>query len=113
MAKDNGSKWRGFSNIPLTSAQKKVAKALKWGPAECFGYLLSLLDDGYKVTLTMDGESGAYTVSATGRVDNAGLTMTQRHSKLETACMAHATAHLQVSETRWPDPLQPMLDLDW
>lgn len=114
MPKNNGSdSWRGFSNVPLTPAQKKAAKALKWQDKECFAYLQFLLDAGYKVTFTADGENHAYAISATGRVDNVGLTMSQRHAQLETAIMAHSVAHLQVTEERWPDPMQPVFDLDW
>lgn len=111
--KNGNDGWRGFSNVPLNAAQKKAAKALKWGGKECFAYLQMLLDAGYKVTFTADGENHAYAISATGRVDNVGLTMSQRHADLYVAVEAHSVAHFQVTEERWPDPMQPTLDLDW
>jgi len=114
VAKSSKTEWRGFSNVPLSKTQKAVAKKLGWkeeGPALL--YLMALASEGYKVTITQDPENTAFTVSATGTDENAGMTMTQRHSSLATACAAHYVAHTQICDRRWPDPMQPLFDLDW
>jgi len=93
--------------------KKKAAKALKWGDAECFNYVAAMAAEGYKITFTLDEENSAYTVSATGKTENPGMTMTQRHSDLNTAVMAHYVAHVQISDRKWPEPNNPLFDLDW
>jgi len=114
MANSNG--WKGFSNVPLSTTNKKAAKALKWDGAQCLGYLEMMAAGGYRMTISQDPESTAYTVSATGKDganENAGMTMTQRHNDLKTAIMAHSVAHLQVCNEAWPDPMKPLIELDW
>lgn len=113
MAQNNRTEWRGFSNIPLTPSQKKAVKKLAWTPAEAFLYLEAMAAEGYKMTVTEDLENTAFTVSATGTVENPGLTMTQRHNDLVTAVAAHYVAHNQVANRQWPDPMMPLFDLDW
>jgi hypothetical protein len=111
----NGNKpeWVGFSNVPLTKSQKAAAKKLKWSDVEAFLYLVALASEGYKVTISQDMENTAYTIGATGTVENAGMTMTQRHSDIVTACAAHYVAHKQVCNDKWPDPMAPLFDIDW
>lgn len=107
-----GDLWRGFSNIQLTKADKLAVKKMAWGSAECMGYLQSMVDDLYKVTVSYDWDNHCYTVSATGKGEaNAGLTMTQRHSDLFVAIAAHAHCHLEKTQAIWPEPNQ--LEFDW
>ena len=113
MSKNGKVEWLGFSNVPLTKTQKAAVKKLKWSNEEAFLYLMALTTEGYKVTITQDLENTAFTVSATGTVENPGLTMTQRHSDIVTACAAHYVAHTQICNRLWPDPQQPLFDLDW
>lgn len=112
MAKDKD--WLGFSNIPLSDANKQAIKKLKWTKEEAFLYIEAMATEGYKVTITQDLENGeAFTVSATGRAENTGMTMTQRHSDLVIACAAHYYAHKEVANSMWPDPVQPLFDTNW
>lgn len=116
MAEVNGARvgdsWRGFSNVQLAKADKAAIKKMAWGAVECMGYLQSMVDDLYKVTITFDWDNQCYTVSATGKGDaNTGLTMTQRHSDLFVAIAAHAHSHLEKTQAVWPEPHE--IEVHW
>lgn len=116
MSKDNGnekSKWRGFVEVDLKEEDKKAIKKRKWSAADCMAYLEELAKHNYKVSISLDTNNDAYIVSATGKDENAGWTMSQRHGNLWTAINAHAYAHLEVTFGDWEQAAQLPIDFHW
>lgn len=96
-------KWRGFVNITLDESDKAAVKKQVFDAAAAFHYLVSLISEGYKVTLSQDRKNqDAILISATGREANQGLTMTQRHALPEVAVTAHYYAHVVKTNQEWP-----------
>jgi hypothetical protein len=92
------AKWQGFVNIALTKEEKKAIKAQLLEEATGFEFLMNVVTDGYKSSISYSVPEDTYTVSLTGLYQgkpNAGITMSMRHKELITALTALSWCHEQ------------------
>lgn len=115
----NNGDWKGFANIRLERADKKAVKkaAEDFGDDKLMQWIFEMSDDGYKISVSPDLENSAVVASLTGVVpdsENAGLTMTQRHSDVRVALLALRYAHESIAKRGpWEEAENDWRDADW
>jgi len=93
-----------FVDVRLTPEQRVEFTTQMLTDKEAVTALQSLSDDGYRVGVSWNGETQAYTVSLTGREPaspNHGLCMTSFAKDLRTAISLAVYKHVHVTGERW------------
>lgn len=96
--------WRGFANVELTDVQKKAVKALLPRGEELWQWLMDVIQDGYRCSISYDGAHTSYVVSLTCREatdKNNGLTLTARGGHVTGAICALFYKHTVVLKEDW------------
>lgn len=102
--KPTNDNWKGFVNVELNTKEKEVVKAWRDDVAKLWGHLEGRIEDGYKVTFSIDTYNNAYVCGVTGRGKgdpNEGLTLTGRGGTLWGAVASFMYKDTVLLEGRW------------
>src|SRR5688572_11326457 len=96
--------WKGFVACELTDAQKAIVKAMRQDTERVWGRVIALVDDLYKLSLSVDAYNGMYIASLTCKDKqsrNNGMTLSGRGGSLIGAMAALIYKHDVVLEEDW------------
>lgn len=96
--------WKGFVACELTDKQKEAAKQLRADADRLFDNVFSMVEDGYKLSFSVDNYNGMYICSATCKdkaSPNNGMTLTGRGGAMLGAMASLWYKHDVVLERVW------------
>ena len=110
--------WIGFVNLDLVEKDKKAIKNGKLlSESQAVSFILSCLDDGYKFSCSWDEKYSCYVIALTGNTqdcENAGFTMTSRHSDFLTAVSSMSYKHVDLCDRGpWAVVGERQMSFDW
>jgi hypothetical protein len=88
---DGGKEWRGFVDCDLSQADKDGIRALLQDFPDAWAWLMGMVFEGYKMSLSYDHNNSSYVLALTcwrASDKNNGLTLTARGGKLESAVVS-------------------------
>lgn len=117
MARSN-KKWNGFFNYTLSDSERSAIKEnMGKSPSnKVGGWISSLSQHGYKVTVSYDSEDGIYTCACTGNQysDNQGWTLVIQHVDMAVAVAASWFVADEVFQWGgWPTGSDTRPDINW
>lgn len=96
--------WKAFVQLELTTAQKVEVKKLRDDADRLFDSVFGTVEEGYKLTFSLDTYNNAYVCSLTGKGDdnpNNGLTLSGRGGSILGAMASLWYKHDVVLERDW------------
>lgn len=111
------AKWKGFVNVSLSQQERRTISDNLLGAEECFQFLMDVVEDGYKVSLSYSIPEDVHTVSLTGIYQgrpNAGLTMSMRHRDFDKALTAVKWCYDEAGKNgSWEERFALRVEDDW